>query len=141
MAERGSGVAIVLVLASVVVYGIWGTLGKAALRHLSWPQVSIFYGVGILVVVGIVLATSRRTSWSPHGVWIAAVTGFLGALGLVLLYLALDRGNPSVVFALFSLFPVVTVVLSAIFLDESISALQIAGIGCAVAAVALVSLG
>jgi hypothetical protein len=43
--------AIALVLVSVVVYGFWGMLGKVALRHLAWPQVSMFYGIAILVVV------------------------------------------------------------------------------------------
>jgi drug/metabolite transporter (DMT)-like permease len=134
--------AIALVLGSVLLYGIWGTLNKVALRHLTWPQVSIFYGLAIIVVVGVILATTaRRDSWSGHGLWIAVLTGFLGACGLVALYLALDRGSASIVFPLFALFPAVTVVLSVFFLDERISPVQIAGVACAVLATVLVSVG
>lgn len=61
--------------------------------------------------------------------------------GHVLLYLALDRGKASVIFPLFALFPVVTVVLSAIFLAERVSPVQIVGIAFAVLAGVLVSVG
>jgi bacterial/archaeal transporter family protein len=141
MSEEDS-VAILFTLVSVAIYGIWGTLGKRALQELSWQQVSFFYGLGIVLLLGVLLvASEHRSSWTLHGVLFGSLTGLLGALGLVALYLALDRGKASVVFPLFGLFPVVTAVLSAIFLDERLSTIQYAGIGCAVLATALISLG
>jgi drug/metabolite transporter (DMT)-like permease len=67
-----------------------------------------------------------------------------GALDMIAnaLYVAASRGGPlSVVVTLSSLYPASTVVLARVVLGERLSPLQIAGVGCALVAVAMIVSG
>lgn len=134
--------AIGLTLTSVLLYGMWGTLSKRALEDLSWPQLSMIYGAAIIVVTGVIYGAGYSAhGWALRGVGIGIATAVAGAVGLVALYLGLDRGKASVVLPVFALFPIVTVALSMLFFGERVSGTQLLGISLAVVAVILVSLG
>lgn len=130
-------------LTTIALWGTWGVLVKLAFRHVDWVQASLVYGAMTVIGALILLATlNRKGGWTGTGLQIAAVTGIVGAGGLIAFYLAIERGKVSVVVPLVGgLYPVLTVVLSVLFLGERLSALQVAGIVCAVAAVTLISLG
>jgi transporter family protein len=130
-------------LVSVFLWGGWGFASKLALRHVHWVWVSLFYGIGILIVFGGLLFAlkGRDTSVSWNGLWTGALVGVFGTAGLVTFYLALDRGKASVVIPLIGIYPIITAVLSVLFLNERLTAVQVAGIGLAAVAVVLISLG
>lgn len=67
--------------------------------------------------------------------------GALEVAATVPLLLALQRGPIAVASVLASLYPVITVLLAGVVLRERLSRLQLAGVVCALAAVALVSSG
>lgn len=73
------------------------------------------------------------------GIGWALLAGALGALGTVSLYLTLGAAPASVVIPLSSLYPIVTVVLAYIFLQEELSPMRLLGVGCALAAVWLLT--
>jgi len=126
----------------VVAWGAWGTLGKVALRNVTWVQASLIFG--LVTVIGCALlfgVLHRENSWRPADLGAAALTGVLGSVGLLTFYLALERGKASLVVPVTGLYPVLAVVLSVLFLNEHVSRMQIAGVVCAVAAVGLISLG
>lgn len=130
-------------LSAVLFWGAWAFLGKVALRHLNWIQVGLLYGIAIAAVLGVLLFAlrSRPSVWTWSGVSIGAASALLGAAGVVMFYLALERGKASVVVPLVGVYPIVTSILAVLFLGERLSGTQIAGIGLAVLAVVLISLG
>src|SRR5579871_2957744 len=133
---------IVYALVTVLMWGAWGTLGKVALRHVTWVQASLIFGLvtvlGCAVLLGMV---PRASSWRAADLGAAVLTGVLGSVGLLTFYLALEHGKSSLVMPVTGLYPVLTVVLSILFLGEQITRMQIAGVVCAVAAIGLISLG
>ncbi len=128
---------------SVLLWGVWGFMGKVALKHLNWIQVSLWYGISIVSLFAALLVASRQrdANWNASGMGIGVLTGLFGAGGLVMFYLALDRGKASVVVPMIGIYPVLTAVLAVVFLGERLSPIQIAGIGLAMLAVVLISLG
>lgn len=130
-------------LSAVLFWGAWAFLGKVALRHLNWIQVALLYGIGIAAVLGVLLVAlrSRPSVWTWSGVSIGTASALLGTAGVVTFYLALERGKASVVVPLVCVYPIVTSILAVLFLGERLSGTQIAGIGLAVLAVVLISLG
>ena len=133
---------IVYALVTVVLWGAWGTLGKVSLRNTSWVQASLIFGlvtvIGCAFLFGVL---NRESNWRIADLGTAALTGVLGAVGLMTFYLALERGKASLVVPVSGLYPVLTVVLAVLFLGEHISKMQVVGVACAVAAVGFISLG
>lgn len=127
-------------LGGIAGFGLWGLLGKQALDHSTWTQVSLLFGVAVVLVFVVAIGIDGG-SWSTRGVWLGALTGLAGAAGLAFFYLALDRGPASQVVPVIGIYPVLTAVLAVVFLGEAMSTIQISGVVLAVAGVLLVGLG
>jgi transporter family protein len=115
-------------------------LTKVATQHLG-PQGAYLLGLcGYLPVLGILLyETGGRVAFHPGG-WAAAIAaGMSTGFGLFFFFRALNYGAASVIVPLTSLYPVVTVVLSWLFLKEGLSPRQLLGLVLAMAAVWLLS--
>jgi transporter family protein len=129
-----------LSLVSLGLWGIWGVFSKVATQHLG-PQVAYLIGIfGYVPVFGILLyETGGNIPWQPWGWAIALAAGMSTGFGLFFFFRALSTGNASVVVPLTSLYPVVTVLLSWLFLGENPSPRQWTGLVLAMAAVWLLS--
>ena len=127
-------------LVSLGLWGIWGVLTKVATQHLG-PQVAYLIGIfGYLPVFGILLyETGGKVPWHPWGWGLALAAGMSTGFGLFFFFRALHHGAASVVVPLTSLYPVVTVLLSWLFLRENPSPRQLTGLILAMAAVWLLS--
>ena len=120
----------------------WSFLGKVALDTAAPIQATILFGVATVIVGGVGLALGQRTaSWSPATVWLAAISGSLGALGMITFYLALERGKASPVAPVIGVYPAIVALLSVALLSERVSAVQALGIGLAVVGVMLIGAG
>jgi transporter family protein len=129
-----------LSLAALLLWGIWGVFSKVATQQMG-PQVAYLLGIfGYLPVFGILLyETGGKVPWQPWG-WAAALAaGMSTGFALFFFFRALHHGAASVVVPLTSLYPLVTVVLSWLFLKESLSARHLTGLILALAAVWLLS--
>ena len=82
-----------------------------------------------------ILPTSRSSISQPAGT-LALATGVLGLLGALSFLFAVARGPVGLVTVLSALYPVLTVVLAAIFLGETITLRQ--GCGMALGLLAMV---
>jgi transporter family protein len=129
-----------LSLVSLGLWGIWGVFSKVATQQLG-PQVAYLIGIfGYLPVFGILLyETGGKVPWNPWGWAIALAAGMSTGFGLFFFFRALHQGAASVVVPLTSLYPVVTVLLSWLFLGENPSPRQLTGLVLALAAVWLLS--
>ena len=132
---------IVYALVSVALWGGWAFFGKLSLRHSSWVQVSFTYGIVTVLLFGALLLAPARRSFAGANGWALAGSALCGALGLATFYLALDRGKASTVVPFISVYPLITTALAVAFLNETLTALQMVGIGCAIGGVVLISAG
>lgn len=129
-----------LSLACLGLWGIWGVFSKVATQHMG-PQVAYLLGIfGYLPVFAILLyETGGRIPWHPGG-WAAALAaGMSTGFALFFFFRALHHGAASVVVPLTSLYPGVTVLLSWLFLKESVTIRHVLGLVLAMGAVWLLS--
>ena len=132
---------VVLVLVAVGCYG--GAINIAApltQRYGSRPVMSRMLALAVMwtAPLGIAGLTGSSFAWGP----LAAIAA-LGALGTGLAFVLMGRlvsrvGSSRASFATY-LIPVVALVLGAVFLDETVQALSIVGIGLVIAGALLAS--
>jgi transporter family protein len=135
-----------LSILTMVLWGTWGIQSKLIMETMTPLANQIVFVVGLvppviwcLIAQPRIVATLSRERRS--GTVYAFLTGILGAVGNIAFFIALAKGGPvSIVVPLTSLFPLVTVVLAAVWLRERIGRVQIAGLGFALVAIVLLSL-
>ncbi len=128
-------------LATLVVFGFWGFFPKLATTHIK-PGSAIVWEVLGALTVGIVAAGILKFRPETHwkGALFAFLTGISGTLGVMFFFFAVNRGKASVVVTLTALYPVVTILLAFLLLEEAISLKQGVGIGFALVAMVLFTL-
>jgi transporter family protein len=127
-------------LLALGLWGVWGFLGKVATQHLPPPVVYLLTVSGHLVVVAYLLVGGLGpVTWRPWGVGAALGAGMAMAVALLFFFEALARAPATMVVPLTALYPAVTVILCAIFLQEALTLRHLTGLGLALAAVWLLS--
>ena len=111
---------IVPTLGYILLVGAAGVTAKLALRTISWQQLVLWVPLG------------------AAGGW-AVATAFCAAAGLILLFVALTRGEASTVVPATAAYPAVTFAGSALFLSESVTVARVAGTVLVIAGVVLLS--
>jgi transporter family protein len=110
-----------------VTLGSLGVFTKLALRSLHWTELVVWaaacYAVATVILVG---HNGVRLHLSFDG-GMAALAGMMAVLGLVLIYVALGRGDVSQVIPVTSSYPVLTLIVSAIVLGEDITVTGVIG--------------
>ncbi len=127
---------------TVLIFGTWGVIPKAASATLSPPLIQVISTLGLVPVA--VLFSVRRIATPQsnlrRGTAYAFITGLFGNSGNLALLEALKRGGEaSAVYPLTGMFPLVTVLLARLFLKEKPNWAQGVGIGLAAAAIYLFS--
>ncbi len=133
---RASGIAIAL--ASGVAIGLFFlALARTRAEAGLWPLVAA-RGVSFGLFAAFAVMTRRPLRMPSKVRTTAVVGGVLDMLANVLYLLASRYGSLSIVVTLSSLYPASTVLLARTVLGERLSAVQIAGIICALGAVLLI---
>jgi drug/metabolite transporter (DMT)-like permease len=122
---------------------VWGSAdycgGRAAQRVSALPVtvVSQIYGLPVLALAVLLVPGT------PHlgDVGWAAGAGVCGFFGIVLLYRSLSTGAMAIAAPITAVTGAVVPVVAGLLLEQSPSAITLVGVGCAVAAIGLVSLG
>jgi transporter family protein len=118
-------------LVTVVSWGAVGLLQKLGTNRISSRSVLVWLFVGFLLLVPF-LPFAHLAGLSPYLLFIGVLSGFLNALGSWFLFLSMESGaKASVAVPLTGLFPLITVFLGVSILRERPSALEWAGVGCA----------
>ncbi|MBN8851550.1 MAG: EamA-like transporter family protein [Sphingobacteriales bacterium 50-39] len=126
---------------TTISWGVWGALIElpeksgfpATLGYVVWSLTMVPCALSALWISRVKLARDGRS------VFYGLIVGLFGAGGQLLLFEALREGPAYIVFPIVSLFPILTVVLSMLFLRERGSVRQWAGIGVSLAAIFLLS--
>ena len=126
-------------LITMVTWGVWGAFSD----QTSLPK-NLVYVVWALSMVPCALAALANIKFKldvrPKPALLSMAVGLLGAGGQLVLFLALDYAPAYLVMPMISVAPIVTVMLSAIFLKERVSKLGVLGIALAFVAIVCFSL-
>ena len=129
---------LILALAALALWGVWGIFPKLATNYLSPTSVMVYEGIGhMAVVIGVLAYLGFRPEVQAKGITFAILAGVVGTLGSLLFLFALSRGGKAgVVVPLTALYPLVTIALALLILREPITWKQ--GFGLVFALVALI---
>ncbi len=129
-------------LGMFLAWGIWGITAKIAVKQIGL-QLLIWGQLATLLLFPLFFLLFKELlplKIDATGIAWALLTGALGTLGTLFLYLTLRAAPASVVVPLSALYPVVTVILAYIFLQEELSLTRLLGVACALAAVWLLAM-
>jgi uncharacterized membrane protein len=132
--------ALAFALVAMVAWGLWAVFAELATESLA-PEIAMIvsYVAGVGVAVAYVLAQGYDPGLTTAGVGYALAGGLFSGVGAISYYVALRRGTAGVATTVTALYFVVAAVLGVLFLGESVSARDAAGIALAVGAVVLLS--
>lgn len=128
-------------LTTTLFWGVWGAFIEipekagfpATLGYVIWSATMIPCSLIALHLIRWRIETDTKS------ILLGSSVGFLGAGGQLILFQALREGPAYIVFPLISLFPILTIFLSIVFLKESASRKHWAGIVIALIAVIFLS--
>jgi len=127
-------------LAALLCFGLWGFFPKLAVTYLDPRSASFYQSLGSLLVGLLVLASLKFSpAFHAKGVLFAVLTGMAGVTGTLFFFAAASRGRISLVVSLTALYPLITILLAALFLKEPLTLKHLAGMLCALAAILLLS--
>ncbi len=134
---------LLLAICCVSFWGVWGFMAKLTTSRGMHP----------LALSAISSLTTALTAWiafyfiggapwekSSTNISMALFTGILGSAGAISFFLALQHGRASLVVPLSALYPVITILLSVLILNERPSPIQSLGIVLAIVASLLLGL-
>lgn len=127
-------------LGALLLWGIWGFLGKIGSRDLSDRQFLTFAVLGFSCALPFLfLWTGRELVQVASGraVAIAMLTGVISVGASLCYYMAISKGEVSRIVVVTSVYPVVTCILSYLLLGERLEWGQILGVVLCLAGVLL----
>ena len=117
-------------MTTVVLWGIWGAFSGLSPQH-GFPE-TLVYCVWALTMIPPALVVLAQAKWkldvNPRAVAYGVAVGALGAGGQMVLFYAVTRGPAYLIFPVISLSPVLTIVLSFLFMGERTGRLGAIGI-------------
>lgn len=125
---------------SLIIYGFWGFFPKIAVTYIT-PQSALIYEVAGAMLIGLLTLylVGFRPDTHPKGVLFAILTGVAGMLGTLFYFAAATKGKITVVVSMTALYPLITILLAAIFLKEPVTVKQIFGMFFALLAIVLLA--
>lgn len=131
-----------LILACVVFWGLWGFLSKLSSQRIGM-QVTLWYAIAYAsTIIGFLLLSSHvfPIKKDSVGIILAIAAGMTGALASLFFFFLLQRKPAGYLVAVTSLYPVITLFLSVLFLQEALGLIKVLGIFLAILALFLLSL-
>ena len=127
--------------AALVLWGLWSFIPKITTRYISPKSAMLFEVLGGMIIAIIILFSLKfKPDIHPKGVLLAMTTGILGFAGALFFLYAASKGPISLIAVLSALYPVITIVLAMVFLNESISIKQGLGIVLGMGAMILIAI-
>ncbi|HMJ66114.1 MAG TPA: EamA family transporter, partial [Candidatus Binatia bacterium] len=125
----------------IVLWGFYGVAYNLAARQIPALPNQVLSTIGLLVPALFLIPSVWRERGQGAGLWVAFVSGLIGAAGnLALLQSLRENGQAAIIFPLTALYPLVTVIIAVLFMRERAQTVQALGIALALVAVVLLSL-
>lgn len=116
-----------------------GVTSKLALRDVRWPHLILWSAVGYVCMAIVMLVAGRARPRLVEGSGWAALTAVLVITALLVLYVALTSGEAARVVPVSAAYPVVTLLLAALFLSEAVTVTRATGVVLVVGGAAIVT--
>lgn len=133
----------ILICTCVLCWAIWPLVLKSASRNISPLMIQIIIAyVHSMFAPAMFLylkASGVVADWNAKGMFFAAVACVLTTIASLSFSTAIQKAPVHIVMSFTAMYPAVTVLLSAIFLSESVTILKVVGIITVVVGVALLS--
>ena len=130
-----------LALIGAVAWGFWAVFADVATESMA-PEaamiVSYTVGIGVAGLYVLYRGTSILGN-DPTAIGIAGLAGVASGIGAVAYYAALQAGSAGVATTITAMYFVVAAGLGVVVLGESLAITDVAGVGAAVLAVALIA--
>lgn len=127
---------VVYALIALIFWGITGVTQKLSTNYISASLSFLWFAVAFFPIA-LAILVARPLDWNlgPNVFILAAAGGALNGLGALTSFTALERGGKaSVVIPLVYLYPLFTIFLARLFLDEKLTPVQ--GVGVVLAMLA-----
>jgi transporter family protein len=124
---------------AAVAWGLWAFLPKLALARARPEAVFVVEALGA-VIAGLCILPFCPRAFHPLGALCAFGAGIVGYVGVFIFIRLADKKQIGPLASTTALYPLVTVFLSALFLDERLTPRQYAGVALALAAVFLINI-
>ena len=123
-----------------ICWGLWSFIPKITTKYID-PKSAIIYEVigGIVLSIVVLGFMNFRMETHPIGITLAGIAGLVGFVGALCFLFAVSRGPVSIIAPLSALYPILSVGLAVIFLNETVTIKHGLGIIFAILAVVLVS--
>ncbi|MFZ1290052.1 MAG: EamA family transporter [Melioribacteraceae bacterium] len=132
---------LVYAITVTVLWGVWGALIEIP-EKAGFPA-TLGYSVWALTMIPVSLIALKKINWqlnfNKRSIMFGMLGGLLGSGGQLILFQTLRIGPAYIVFPIISLYPVVTIVFSILFLKERASRKAWIGIVFALIAILLLS--
>ena len=121
-------------------WGIWGLVQKPLTDETDVYSVA-FVQFGVTLSWGLGMALARRQGLDPRtpGLKFATGAGVCAYSGSLAFLLAIDRASASLVVPMTAMYPVVTIILGVVFLNERLTMSHKAGVVLSLAAIFFLS--
>jgi drug/metabolite transporter (DMT)-like permease len=138
--SRGASGPTMALIAAGLLGGALVAVDRASESDALWTA-TLVHAAALLVVVSLVWVAGGSVRMSYPDLNTVLILGFLGAIGHAFFAWAASIGFVSVVGVVASLYPVITILLAQYLDREHVSRAQAAGVGLALAGVALIGAG
>lgn len=126
---------------TTIFWGVWGAFIEIP-EKAGFPA-TLGYSVWALTMIPCAIVALAIINWKleydKQSIFLGSIVGLLGAGGQLILFEALREGPAYIVFPVISLFPVVTIILSSVFLKETTNKKHKIGIAIALIAILFLS--
>ncbi len=129
-------------LLTVVMWGFWGVLSKAAVSNVGWDQFYIL-SLPVLALLDVILILTRRPALSQitgRQFLITAGAYSVSLIGGLSMLVALRGGKAAVVVPITATYPALTAIFAWILLGETLAIRQQLGILVTIGGVLMISL-
>jgi transporter family protein len=127
-------------MGTFICWGLWSFIPKITTRYID-PKSAVIYEVigGIFLSLVVLYFLNFRLETHPKGILLAVTAGLVGFVGALCFLFAVSKGPVSIIAPLSALYPILSIILAMVFLNEAVTVKQGIGILFAVVAVILVS--
>ena len=128
-------------MAVTILWGVWGAFIEIP-EKAGFPA-TLGYSVWALTMIPVTIIALKLINWKldhdRRSILLGMSAGLLGCSGQLILFQCLRIGPAYIVFPIISLYPVVTIILSVLFLKERASLRAWIGIVLALMAIVMLS--
>lgn len=131
---------LLLVIGVIVFWGLWGFFSKLAVEKIGLQMAIFSYVMSLVILIPYLLLTNHLLplKTDPMGITYAILAGASVGIASIFIYTLLGMRPAGITVAMTALYPIVTILLSMIFLRETLTATQ--GFGLILGIIALVLL-